>query len=312
MSLICGIDFGPVWCASGARGFFDEGYWFHKWVPGLSWKGSTFVAKTTTLEARVGNMPLAGAWEPKGLFPSCIRIYPWRGHALNAVGLSGPGVLDLLSTERWQHRRKPFQLSFMPVSADKGARFAEATAFAKLLNEHREDFAVRFGLQVNLSCPNTGHDAFELVKEAEELLAHIRTHLPSMPLIAKVNILWPVEMAACLDADAICISNTIPWGTAPGRIDWHGLFGSEISPLDHLGGGGLSGAPLLLLVAAWIERLRAAGYRGHVNACGGILRPDDVDVVVRAGANSVSLGTIAMLRGWRLQGTIKRARKLLT
>ena len=42
-------DFGPVWGASGVQGFFGEGYWFHRWVPGLSFDGCTFVAKTTTL-----------------------------------------------------------------------------------------------------------------------------------------------------------------------------------------------------------------------------------------------------------------------
>jgi len=55
-----GIDFGPVWGASGVLGFFGEGYWYHRyWKPfGLNFSGVTFVAKTTTLKERSGNMPL--------------------------------------------------------------------------------------------------------------------------------------------------------------------------------------------------------------------------------------------------------------
>jgi len=49
--ILRGIEFGNVFNASGARGFFGEGYVYHRlWRPfGLSYDGSTFVAKTTTL-----------------------------------------------------------------------------------------------------------------------------------------------------------------------------------------------------------------------------------------------------------------------
>lgn len=55
--------FGPVWGASGVRGFFGEGYWYQKlfvrWIPGYSFESVTFVAKTATANPTVGNMPLA-------------------------------------------------------------------------------------------------------------------------------------------------------------------------------------------------------------------------------------------------------------
>lgn len=305
------VEFGPVWCASGARGFFGEGYWFHRLVPGLDWKGSTFVAKTTTLNAREGNMPLKGDWTPQGLFPSCVVVKPLQGCALNAVGLSGPGVEDLLGECRWQPRRESFFLSFMSVSKTREERFEEAREFWSVLGYHLQDFSTQVGIQVNLSCPNTGHDPSELAEEAAEFLSIFRPPFSRIPIVAKVNALFPVELVSALPCDAICISNTIPWGEFPDQIDWRGLFGSEDSPLEDLGGGGLSGAPLLPLVADWIKRARKAGYRNHINACGGILHPRDVDVMVDAGANSISLGTMAMLRGWRLRGTIQRATKLL-
>lgn len=316
--LIRGVDFGPAWAASGARGFFGEGYWFHHLVPGLNWEGSTFVAKTTTFEAREGNMPLRKDWSPKALFPSCVRVYPWAGHALNAVGLSGPGARELLYTQRWQERTKPFMLSFMAVGKSQEERFEEAEAFAHLIRSRLDWFNAPVGLQVNLSCPNTGHDPSALAAESATFLAHVRRWLPTTPLVAKVNVLFPVELARQLEVDALCVSNTIPWGALPHRIDWCGLFNvmhsppGPVSPLWDLGGGGLSGAPLLPLVAEWIEEVRQAGFTKHVNGCGGILRPGDVDVMVAAGADSVSLGTCAMLRGWRLRSTIKRAKELLS
>src|SRR3989338_1556485 len=55
-----GVHFGPVLDASGVRGFFGEGYWHHRYCKpfGLRFDGATFVAKTTTLLPRAGNMPL--------------------------------------------------------------------------------------------------------------------------------------------------------------------------------------------------------------------------------------------------------------
>src|SRR5208282_391343 len=101
MTTLRGIDFGNVFNASGARGFHGEGYWFHRlWRPfGLDYAGSTFVAKTTTLMPRMGNMPIDESGKPVGMLPDCIVVKPAAGVVLNAVGLSGPGILAL--TEAW-------------------------------------------------------------------------------------------------------------------------------------------------------------------------------------------------------------------
>lgn len=312
---IRGIDFGAAWCASGARGWFGEGYWFHRFVPGLNWEGSTFVAKTTTLEAREGNTPLKSDWTPKGLLPKSIVVYPFAGAALNAVGLSGPGAQALLETGRWQARTEPFFLSFMAVGATKAERFEEAKKFSRLLMRHREEFRAPFGLQVNLSCPNASLDLDELVSESAEFLDYVTERLEGVPIVAKVNALFPTEAAARLDAfcDGICVSNTIPWGKLPDQIDWTGLSPSGVSPLQDLGGGGLSGAPIRHVVVSWIADLKRSGFTRHVNACGGIMSPQDVRLMAVGGkADSVSLGTIAMLRGWRLRKTIRKAKELLS
>jgi dihydroorotate dehydrogenase len=111
--------------------------------------------------------------------------------------------------------------------------------------------------------------------------------------------------------DGICISNTIPWAALPSvGINRRALFGTDESPLERYGGGGLSGAPLLPLVAHWVYRARCVGITKHINAGGGILHPDNLDNLKTLGADSVSLGSIAILRPWRLQATIRRAHQL--
>jgi len=319
-----GIDFGPVHCASGAQGWFGEGYWFHRWVPGLDWTNCAFVAKTTTLAACAGNMPLAHVpppsryYEPRELFPKCIVVKLLRGVILNSVGLSGPGAYALFETGRWQKRTEPFFLSFMSVADSAEERYNEAAAFAIMLEIRRPWFAAPFGLQVNLSCPNAGHAPAEIAAEAESILGVFQQLRASgVPIVPKFNVLSSPDAVQRLQGlcDAVCVSNTIPWGMLPERIRWSSLFpGSQIfgSPLAHLGGGGLSGRPLLPLVAEWVREAKRAGLVVPVSAGGGILHPMDVDFLVNAGADSVFLGSIAMLRGWRLSRTIQRAHERLT
>ncbi|QQR79249.1 MAG: hypothetical protein IPJ68_03380 [Candidatus Moraniibacteriota bacterium] len=71
--------------------------------------------------------------------------------------------------------------------------------------------------------------------------------------------------------------------------------------------GGLSGRPLLPLVEDWVRRARRAGFEDHINAGGGILHPKDVNRLRKAGADSVSIGSVATLRPWRLRAIIDRA-----
>lgn len=310
-----GIDYGPCLDASGVRGWFGEGYAYHKlmWPFGLRFTGSTFVAKTTTFAARTGNMPLEdGSFAPKSLKPNCIVVKPWKGVVLNSVGLSGPGFEALLDTGRWQQITKPFFLSFMSVAGTDFDRKVEMHKFVNLLKPRLTELHDGVGLQINFSCPNAGLNPDELIYEIKGSL-DIAAEL-DIPLIPKLNILVPPEAArriaehpAC---DAICVSNTIPYGKMADMIDWKGLFG-EKSPLEHLGGGGLSGAPLLPLTACWVKQARAKGLTKPINAGGGILSPRDVQTMASAGATSVFVGSIAMLRGWRLARTIRAAHERL-
>lgn len=325
------INFGPVWGASGVQGFFggDE-YLYHRILRRLgvlNMRGMTFVAKTMTLNLNLGNMQVEeDDITPRELRPACIHVTPsswWRGFALNKVGLTNPGAAELLRRDIWQRREHPFVLSFMQIASDPKdperelkLKLDEAWAFVRLLREARRGFRASFALQVNFSCPNTGPHAKttrDFILETLDIASVL-----DIPLIPKLAVDTSVidastiaEHPAC---DAICVSNTVPWGSTAAVVDWQGLYGSSESPLSYLGksgGGGLSGAPLLPLVEDWIKRFRALNPKTPVNGGGGILSPKDAERLVKAGANSVFLGSIAFLRPWRVQRTIRYATQLL-
>lgn len=303
-----GIEFGNVLGASGGQGFFGEGYRYHKYLRpfGLDFRGMTPVAKTTTLPPRAGNMPLRKDFTPQEFIPKCIYVDLWKGVALNSVGLSNPGAEALLDTLRWDEIEQPFFLSFMSVALEPEDRLAELRGFVDLFTEGLPDFCSDVGLQINYSCPNAGLHLDKLPGEVKEGL-RIASRL-GIPLMPKFNVELPIEQAIEIgkdpNCDALCISNTVPYGHLPNEIDWKGLFG-DVSPLAHLGGGGLSGKPLLPLVIKYLHRLRREGFTKPINGGGGILSLSDARRVLNAGADSIFLGSIAFLRPWRVRGIIQ-------
>ncbi|OGI25776.1 MAG: hypothetical protein A3J76_00950 [Candidatus Moranbacteria bacterium RBG_13_45_13] len=311
-----GIDYF-VFVASGTLNFFGDGWRFHKFYrqifrKGFDFGGATFVSKTTTLNERKGNMELDNNLQPCSLFPDCVRVYPVKGVVLNSVGLSGPGANHLFSQGFWQKSREPFFISFMSVEATKEQRIEEAKIFARIFARELPSFSTRVGLELNISCPNTAHCSLSLIDDAVDQLQPFSGL--DIPKIIKVNALTPIEaivrIAASGLCDAILVSNTIPWGQLPDKIDWRKIFGSTVSPLRHLGGGGLSGYPLLPIIGNWIFEAKEKGVSVPIIGGGGILRASDVDYLHANGADAVSIGTVAIIRPWRVKGIIERARQL--
>lgn len=311
-----GIDYF-IFVASGALNFFGEGWKFHKlyrqlFRNGFNFDDATFVSKTTTLNERKGNMELDDNLQPLSLFPDCVRVYPVKGVVLNSVGLSGPGAEVLFSRRLWQRRMKHFFISFMAVEATRELRVEESRRFAEIFASELPSFSTRVGMELNISCPNQSHCPLSLIDDAVDQLQPFSGL--DIPKILKVNALTPIEaivrIAASGLCDAILVSNTIPWGQLPDKIDWREIFGSTVSPLRHLGGGGLSGYPLLTIVGNWILEAKDRGVSVPIIGGGGILRASDVDYLHANGADAVSIGTVAIIRPWRVKGIIERARQL--
>jgi len=308
-----GIDFGHVIASSGSRNFFGEGYSFHRlWRPfGLRYDGSTFVAKTTTLHERAGNMPLKkDGVSPRELLPKCIKVYWFKGLVLNAVGLSGRGAQWLFEQGIWQKMQKPFFISFMSVENSAKKRADEMKGFVELFAKHLPAFRAKVGLEINDSCPNVGLRPAELIEEVGKGLdIAAQLNIPLVPNFSPtVPVKQVVEVAQHQACDAISIANTIPWGQLPERIDWKKHFGTNVSPLEEFGGGGLSGWPLLEIVRDWVFQARTVfSFRKPIIAGGGVLSTQDVNILEESGATAIKLGTISILRPLRVQKVIRHA-----
>lgn len=328
--------FGPVWGASGVQGFYGEGYPFHRWLErfpiGFGFEETTFVAKTATRDPRPGNMPLDGI-RPKERLPRCVHVQPLKVVALNAVGLSNPGLETLLAgpfpdITPWQERQEPFQISLMSLATTPESRIQETRDNLELIARVLPNFRTQYlGIQINISCPNVGvehgatedteNEILDIIDLAWKILGN-KTYL-----IIKLPPTFPPQSAVRFSNHAacwgICFSNTVPWRSpipwlsedSPLQIKWDQLFGRNTkSPLQRRGfeqPGGLSGQPLLPITCEWIRQAREDGVLCHINGGGGILHPRDVFAVFAAGADSISLGSIAFLRPWRLQDCILQA-----
>ncbi len=321
--------FGPVWGASGVQNFFGQGWTYHekfkRWFPrGFDFTGMTFCAKTTTVDRCEGKMPFnEKTLMNKEALPRCIVVNPWLlfwGVALNAVSLSGPGLENLLQRNEWQMRAEPSFISYAPQGATAPEEIVDALRFVTILNRALPAFRARVGLQLNLSCPNTGENKTDMQALVNKAFALLDTlHVLHIPIVVKLNILMPPiaaeQIASHPACNGICISNTIPWEDLPSvGISRRFLFFSNTSPLQKRvrKNGGLSGKPLLPLVIRWVREARHIGITKHINAGGGILCPKNVLTVHYAGADSFSLGSIAFLRPWNLQPTIQAGHHVFT
>lgn len=308
-----GIDFGYVMNASGARNFFGQGYHYHRWWRrwGLDYRGSTLVAKTATLEARKGFMPLNDDLQPVEKRPACIKVNFRSAAVLNVVGLSNPGIKSLLERGVWQRCMTPFFISFAAVADTSSQRLDQWQKFTHLISTYvpllNKKIAPPIGLEINPFCPNTGHDYASI----EEILAVLDiVSCLHIPLVVKVNVLMDLASADKIQrhsaCDAICVSNTVPFGALAHDINWQYLWGSKNhSPLKKFGGGGLSGAPIFWLVAEWIQRARQHGLYKPIIGCGGIICPKYGSIMFNSGANAIQLGSVGIVRPWRVKRIIQ-------
>jgi dihydroorotate dehydrogenase len=318
------LEFSNCVLSSGSMNWFGDGYFCHdlykKLFPGFKIVEQTsFVAKTTTLHYNAGRMPWKDNFRPRELFPKCIKVYFFRhgGMVLNAVSLSGPGAQCLFDTDRWQNLNRSFAISFMAIGATKKERLKEAFDFVRLAAYELLHYPSRIWFQINVSCPNTAHDTGELAEEALEILElfQLLSHRGYV-IDLKINSLMPLETIVAIEKSGLCdiltVSNTIPFGTPDLGIQWNKLFRRGQSPLSHLGGGGLSGAPILLSSLKKISQIRAAGVNMPIKGSGGILTARDVLVMSRAGVDCIEIWEALMIRPWNVRSIIETAEQVFS
>lgn len=254
------------------------------------------VAKTVTLAGRRGNLDWRAPWR---------SVRPYRGGAVNAVGLTNAGF------DWWVHGALPRALEAgLPIAASLWGTAEEVGEMARRLA--RVDGAGPLAaVELNASCPNAGHAAE--AARAETVVAQARAiadALPDLPLIVKLGAGMPLGaivdglFSAAIVPVAFAV-NSVPWSVHVASPGAGVARPPDRSPLGALGGGGVSGPPARPVT--WAVA-RALGRLADVP----VLWPSVTDTasltaVAGLGAPAVSLGSVFLRTPWRVAGLVRVA-----
>lgn len=294
INLSNGVSFNVI-ASSGSRGWAggDEGHGLARAYKApwhwCSWPDIPVVTKTLTRYPRKGNLTFWRPWR-------CVQPVSGTrlGGLVNAVGLTNPGIIAWIKDYyRFKTpRRCPIFVSIMPTDEDY------AYFMTSLLELSCASIA---GIELNLSCPSAGpvnlDKALSLYNTCQA-----NTDLPIIPKFG-----WQDDYVGfcrtVLDRGwklpAVHLINCIPWAALPD-------YKTSPSPLAKYGlSGGVSGSPLSRhsLWALW--RMRKEVPQVPVISGGGVMCAQDAITRLDDGAAAVSLGSVYLLRPWRVSGIVK-------
>jgi len=318
---------------SGVQGFFgntsliEYGYqMFYKFLPGYNFDGLNFVSKTATLKARKGNTKLKkDGFRIKSFYPRSIWVSLksfWYGYMLNAIGLSNPGLEFMLKYDEWQKRSYEYFHISIQIESEKWQDIEyEINEICRLLNHYLPPSEYNYDIQMNDSCPNTEHGIGideAKVTETQKKLELFQKLMPTTGVFVKYNALIETQVLQRLKTycKGYVISNTIPFGDKSSWIDWNRWFKDGKSPLPQRLGkpfeGGLSGKIMFPVLLHKIESIQLADAGMHIIAGGGIMSKKQVDILSDYSVvKGIALGTVALLRPWRLSSLINYTNKTI-
>lgn len=271
--------------ASGALAFDGRGWIWERWLVALGFirpELFTVFLKTLTLAPRLGNLRWWCPWR-------CVALI--KGGAVNKVGLTNLGI------EHWlKHTRPTIDFEKYRIAGSIFGTTEELVKMARMLDD-----VPLVALEINYSCPNTGH-ALPLISQVIEAVKAVNA-VSRHPLIIKVSVDQPyLEIAAGLVGIAEAVSiNSVPWGK---------LYADKPSPLWRLeqkvqgGGGGVSGRPAQELNWKAVKELAHGDSLPVIGPS--VMEYDDMAKVRSLGAQAVSFGTIHLpsvpiwLKPWTL------------
>ena len=233
----------------------------------------TVVIKTLTRNPRLGNLRMYKPW-------TCIRLIP--GGVVNKVGLTNPGIEWWCRTIGHKVDRTKIAL----VGSIFGTR-SELVEMAKMLNSF--DLV---GLEVNASCPNTGHPMGDVQSVVDDVRAV--KDVSRQPVIVKVSVAQDyckiVEQLEDV-AEAVAL-NSVPWEI----FHPHGRTYVR-SPLwrleEDIGGGGGGGSGKPAQEYNWPAICRLSAKVHDVPIIGpSVMEYGDLAKVREAGASAISFGAI--------------------
>lgn len=267
--------------ASGALNFHGDGYWWEwpfRWAKIIRPHEFHIITKTLTCHPRKGNLKWWCPWR-------CVRLI--KSGVVNSVGLTNPGIRYWIDHYYPIIRYKRAYKTIVSVSPETTD---EAAMMARLLSP-----LLLSGIEVNVSCPSLEYHAkaAEIVMTVKENSAH--------PVLVKLGWNSYKKLCAELDGkvDVFDLINTVPWKT---------VF-SKPSPLERLGGGGVSGKPIIDFARKALAWYKMMGFKTPVISGGGIDSAEEVYARFVMGANAVSLGSVFLRRPWLPNQIVKRCRE---
>lgn len=267
--------------ASGALAYDGRGWpweWPLRWLGLIDPRRFTTVTKTLTLQPRVGNLRWSHPW-------SCVRLLP-QG-VLNAIGLTNPGFQWWLQTVAPRIAQRGYDM-VCSITHDDPATLAE---MARALN------AVPLrAIEINASCPNTDRELLSNAEKVVELVRAVKA-VTRHPIILKLSVVHAyADIAqACVGLVEALAINSVPWSTA---------FPEQRSPLQHLGGGGVSGK----LAQPWTWKMvKELSQASAIPVIGpSVWEFSDIAALRSLGAKAVSFGSIFMRYPWRPTAFVKK------
>jgi len=315
--------------AAGTVGFHNEGYWYHyllRFIPGFTKKGITNVMKTVTLNERKGKTPLnRKTFSPVEWFPNSIWVNWLWGSPVNAVGLTNFGIKAHYEKGDWLKQKEPFYISIMAVGEEgkenitTKEKIQEIEKMVYFILKNLHTMPMLAGVQINLSCGNTGHNQkLDLTEVLRSLDACIPLYEAGLHVIPKIIADEPVEAFLKISdhpaVTAIAFSNAIQYDkfTFYEKVQ-NGFFtgyGDDLSIkksklLNKVGlAGSVSGKMLFPKVLAKLQKL--SPYKNNLKPFivgGGIVSVRNLKLILpylRRG-DKIALGSVIFLRPWRIK-----------
>ncbi|MFA6553930.1 MAG: hypothetical protein WCS89_00270 [Candidatus Paceibacterota bacterium] len=272
--------------ASGALAFDGKGW---LWERPLVWLGLikpelfTVVIKSLTRNPRQGNLRW---WKPW----ACVRLIP--GGSVNKVGLTNPGI-------EWWCREVGPNIDFQkfPTAGSIFGDERELVEMAEMLN--RFDLVA---LEVNVSCPNTGHamEMVEMVVNSVKAVKRVSRHPVIVKVSADQDYLTIVRgLVGIVEAVSL---NSVPWKTV--------FTNGEQTPLWKLekqvggGGGGVSGKPAQKYNWPAVEALAKQGSLPVIGPS--VMEFEDMEKLRRLGAKAIGFGAIHLRTPWKPTAIVRK------
>lgn len=261
--------------ASGALAYDGRGW---PWEKPLVWSGViqperfTNITKTITFLPRPGNYRW---WNPF----YCVRIL--SGGVVNAVGMGNQGIF-------WWYEKIGRRVNRQKESLIASVHFEsepQRQAMAEILNT-----VDLVAVEVNARCPNIQLSPYwqcceAIVRNCREFKKELRH-----PLFLKLSVGDNVErILPKLEGvvEAISVNS----------VRWKKIFPDKVSPLAHLGGGGVSGKITQPIVWPFIERTARASSIPVIALA--IWDFEDLAKVRSLGAKAIGFGSVFMMHPWR-------------